>query len=790
MAMTRRRDRQTAILEARLTGPKRITLFGHCNVGKTTLLAILYREASNGRIPGIRMAAGDARTAEYLAEQIARIESGEPTASSRTETDLKLTLYHGPARIELFVRDYQGEHVRLGMEEPIQEFFAACDAVFLCLDPEGSTGPAERRCRQQEVENLLERYILTSDDLGLGRPVALVLTRFDRVLAGLIGRDGAPDIEAGLSAAFVEKLVDERYGMTQHALAEHAPQSAIFAVSSFGTGASGNRPPEVLCPLGLAGPLSWLAEEIEARDRADMQRLSETAASDLPCFKRCVAAYDRRYPRSNRSHEFRDRLRALKRQRRRRWALRLVACGLMALAGLAAFDFVDFQRTSAFEQSSASAPPAVARRWSQLRQWHPSLPLFWPALARRAQLKEAEWLVRAADVLVAEGWPPGDLAARIERLEAQTPGYYQAAIRSLNQAREQARHDTRWQAVRAEVASLSASDDPARPLAVIDGFLREFPATPRRGEALVMAGPLKIELTAKRSSQDRRFIDELIRSDALPNVSLNDQIERVRKFLTEHPDSPVRDEAEGRLEDYLRRVDMQDIERARAYSREYPANFEARIERYQNYLKAHQAGWLFISEAMEAKDQILREWDVAAYRQAFDHALAHPDDLAEVARRLRNYLRDHPDGRHVGDAERYLDWWDKVSVPSPYRVTLRRGEVEPAVGKYLAGGAPDLGVVIEVAGKTYGPSSVVRNSHTPIWEYTFPEPVTWKLNDPITIRVIDYDWSATAVYVLHSRQDDPLAIRLLSGTIKPAKGGRTTLVFASDFIMPTLSRPE
>ena len=127
--------------------------------------------------------------------------------------------------------------------------------------------------------------------------------------------------------------------------------------------------------------------------------------------------------------------------------------------------------------------------------------------------------------------------------------------------------------------------------------------------------------------------------------------------------------------------------------------------------------------------------------------IAHPDDVAEVARRLRDYLRDHPDGRYAADAQHYLDWWDKVSVPGQYRVTLRRGEVEPTVGKYLAGGGPDLGVVIEVAGTVYGPSSVIRDSHRPIWDYTFPQPITWKLGDPVTIRIIDYDWSASEVYV-------------------------------------------
>ena len=46
-------------LEARLTGPKRIALFGHRNVGKTTLLAMFYRQAAGGQVPGVRLAAAD-----------------------------------------------------------------------------------------------------------------------------------------------------------------------------------------------------------------------------------------------------------------------------------------------------------------------------------------------------------------------------------------------------------------------------------------------------------------------------------------------------------------------------------------------------------------------------------------------------------------------------------------------------------------------------------------------------------------------------------------------------------
>ena len=49
--MTNRRMNRLDELEARLTKPMRVALFGHRNVGKTTLLAIFYRQASSGQVP-------------------------------------------------------------------------------------------------------------------------------------------------------------------------------------------------------------------------------------------------------------------------------------------------------------------------------------------------------------------------------------------------------------------------------------------------------------------------------------------------------------------------------------------------------------------------------------------------------------------------------------------------------------------------------------------------------------------------------------------------------------------
>ena len=278
---------------------------------------------------------------------------------------------------------------------------------------------------------------------------------------------------------------------------------------------------------------------------------------------------------------------------------------------------------------------------------------------------------------VANGTAPADLTTRLGQLKDQAP-HLRPAINAVEAAQALTKHDDRWKTVQAEALSLAALDDPAAPLQTIDAFLREYPETPRRADALALARSLKDDLAKRQTAVDQGFVDDLVRSESLPTVSLTDQIERARQFLAEHPQSAVREQVNSRLEMYLNRLDEHDIDQARDFSRQNPTRFASRIERFQNYLKTHQTGGRFVSEAIEAKDRILREWDAYAYRQAYDHSQAHPDDVAQVAQRLRDYLRDHPDGRYAADASRYQDWWDKISVPGtvPRHAAPRRGRAE------------------------------------------------------------------------------------------------------------------
>ena len=348
---------------------------------------------------------------------------------------------------------------------------------------------------------------------------------------------------------------------------------------------------------------------------------------------------------------------------------------------------------------------------------------------------------------MANGTAPADLNTRLGQLKDQTP-QLAPAIRKVEAAQEQVRHDERWKAVQAEALSLAAIDDPATPLATIDAFLRDYPDTPRRAEALALARSLKNELANRQTAVDRQFVDDLIRSESLPNVSLSDQIERSPAVPRRSSrESGARRKCKRRLESYLHKLDDRDIERARELLAAIPDPVRdphralPRLpQSTPDRRPVHQRGRPRPRTASSASGT------PTPTGRPTTTPLAHPDDVAEVARRLRDYLRDHPDGRYAADAQRYLDWWDKVSVPGHYRVTLRRGEVEPTVGKYLAGGAPTSASSSRSPAPCTARRPVIRDSHRPIWDYTFPQPITWKLGDPVTIRIIDYDWSASEVY--------------------------------------------
>jgi hypothetical protein len=721
-----------AALAERLCRPQRIGVFGHRGVGKTTLLTMLYREAVGGRLPELRLAAAEARTAEYLSDKVLQLEAGQTLPATLGETELRFHLYYQNRRLDLLFKDYQGEHVALGREEPIRDFLRDCDAVWLCLDVPVADAAAPCLQAQQEVEQIVEDYLVVETPGAPPRPMALVLTKAD-----LLPVD--PVAPGGVSA-----VVERHFRMTRHTLELHCPQQALFAVSSLGhpipEAAEAKRAfaPQ---PRGLAEPLIWLAESLQALDEARLNYLWELPGSNLALLQRCVASFGRRYPGTLAAASFQKRLREQRRQRLRRRSLGGAVLAACALFCVWTYDALGEQTAARFAADNADDPVAVRKTWQSYQTWHPTRHWLRPAAAHAEQQRLRELDERIHGKLYAE---------RLSELRHRA-------------ADPDADAETVWQELQRFHADFPEHD--------VDGDWRSF------------RDALKERRDAERERRAEAAFGELQRLDDKGDLSM--RIERADRFLRDFVGTAHEYEVRRRRAACLLRLDERDIESARAYSAAQPLNFQTRRERYQRYLERHPDG-AFAKEANAALTNIETDWDKNDFRAVRDHFQTHPGEVKELQVRCRSYLAVHANGRFRDAAHDLLRWTERVTQAGEYRVVLKSGSFDRKVAYFFSRG-PSLSVEIEVNGVRYGPSNIVARNYQPEWNYEFPRRIRWKLGDSVRIVVTDNYYWDRRVSEISSEESDALALRLLSGEVN---SGRNSLTFESDFTMPILPKIE
>jgi hypothetical protein len=611
-----------AVLEDRLCRPQRIGVFGHRGVGKTTLLTMLYREGTGGRLPGLRLAAADARTANYLSDKVLQLESSQALPATLAETDLRFHLYHRSTRLQLLVKDYQGEHVEVGRVEPIADFLRDCDAVWLCLDAATVTAAADRLRRQQEVEQLVEQFLAVEPLRTMDRPVALVLTKADLLADGTDPRE----------------LTGSHFDLVRHALQSHCPHNGLFAVTSLGR----PREPHSLRPHGLAEPLIWLATTLQAQDEARLEKLWVLAERQPALLERAVACFARRYPDAPATARYRQRLCDLLRRRRRRRGLAVLGTAAALVLGLWSYDAVAYQEAARFEQRHAGDAGAVLHRWRDYQAWHPTRNLL------RSAPAEAE-------------------ARHLEALGRQ----------ARHQQGEQALAELRRQAADPDA-------DPERLWQEFQAFHAGYPEGDVEGELRQLRGALKERRDAHRKERAQRAFDELVSGEEQAPDLLT-LVAEADHFLRDFDGTPHAAEVRTRRDAYLGRLDGRDIEFARNYSARQPLNFQTRREAYQHYLDRHPGG-AFAEEARAAVTAIDADWDRYDFRALRDHFLAKPGDVADLVARSRTYLAAHPQGRFRASAEELLRWSERVTAPQEYRVVLHRGNFDHGVARWISRG--------------------------------------------------------------------------------------------------------
>jgi hypothetical protein len=573
-----RHDQVSHLLAERLCRPQRVGIFGHRGVGKTTLLTMLYREAVGGRLPGLRLAAADARTADYLSDKILQLEAGQPLPATLAESELRFPLYRGETRVELLVKDYQGEHVELGREEPIREFLRDCDAVWLCLDAAGLSHPDARLRRQQEIEQLMEDYLAAEPQRSMERPVALVLTKADLLFDG-------PEAARGSEWAAA-------FDMVRHALETHCPHSGLFPVSSLGRASA-------LQPFGLAEPLNWLVEMLQVQDAARLEKLFARRA-EVDLLGRCVACFSGRYPGTTEATQFEERFRQLRRGRRRRRGLLGAAAAACVVLGLTAYDAVGYQQARNFEAGHPQEPAAALDHWQRYQSWHPTQRWLGPGNSAE-DARHLQDLGRAA-----REQARGDRLAALGKLARNADADPEAAWQQFREFREQypetepadldtvrtalkercdqqAAHRARRAFDELETAERQAADLPDL-ITRANRFLRDFPGSAEETEVLRRREAYLLRL-------DERDIQAARDYSARQPLNFQTRREHYQNYLAKHPSGGAFSaEAEAALKAIDGEWDRYDFRAVRDLFLANPGHTAAWVDRCRSYRAVHPDG--------------------------------------------------------------------------------------------------------------------------------------------------------------------------------------------------------
>ena len=540
--MANRRKTHLDALERQLTGPKRIALFGHRNVGKTTLLAMFYRQASTGQGAGPPPGGGrrpDRRVSrrEDRADRVGRVARGDP---GRDRAEAPALPRPGAVRPDRQGLPGRARHARLRRADPGSSSPIATPSCSAST-PTARPDPADRRRRQQEVENLLERYIDRSDDATTGRPIALLLTKFDRVLAQQQAATAEGEGEGPTSPT------TRRLGRREAGRGAVRDDPARAGRSTRPGARSSRSARTATSPRTAAPPPTCTRSACKGRSsgspsssrRATATSSTGSGTSPPTTSLACRAASPPSIgaiPRSDRTAEYRARLKALRRRRMRRIGLRLATAAVADRRGpgrLRRLGGPRGPRLRARQRRPRRGQALGEGRWPGTRRSRSSGPIApgWPAS------KLAEWTVKAAEVQVANGTAGPDLRARAGRPQGQGPAPRPGDPQGRGRAGPGA---ARRALERGEVGSVRpgrrAREAAGRGPAVPPRLPRVAP--PRRGPraAQDLRGPGGLP-PGRRSSGGPSTTS--IRSEGLPDADFRDLIDRAQQFLAEHPAEPV-----------------------------------------------------------------------------------------------------------------------------------------------------------------------------------------------------------------------------------------------------------
>ena len=212
------------------------------------------------------ISARDEATRNYLAERWQQLFTGTeiaPTALGIVPLRLVFSANHQAYDIEL--QDFAGalvrheknqDEVKKKLKEALFKSFQESSGIMFFLEA-GEVDFQSQFERRLELDALLEVLHAQEKRELITRPIAIVITKWDKVVSGVVQSDQGKEVEA-----FLRKNYENLYALVQ----ECSQNVKIFASSAFGFQTSapdGRMDFKKIHPFNLEKPFAWIGQTID-----------------------------------------------------------------------------------------------------------------------------------------------------------------------------------------------------------------------------------------------------------------------------------------------------------------------------------------------------------------------------------------------------------------------------------------------------------------------------------------------------------------------------------------------
>jgi len=631
---------------------RHLGIHGARGTGKTCYLACLYghRATESGAVTF-----RDDLSIDYLKVAWNSLERGDvPIATALVlPTELNLSFHANGVGWNIITRDYAGVLVQRSergvpeLKEDVKKWLGSCHAIllFVNIDSGIDTLDSVLKERHDELDLLLtELKKLSSDGNTIGRPLALLLTKWD--VRGELSYD--PECERQRALEYLQS----RPALKQiaDALKNCGDRVELFPVSAFGSNRDGNKPPvDGPRPFGLHAPLAWAVQKADemllerARREADrragphLRWWQRRYAKAVRCYRNLEKDHGiNKGPTSERAWQEQNTWRTkLNKRRARQVTAVLVVLLTFTASGLLWHENLGHQRALAALADDSATYENVKRECdSYLTDWNPTSR--W--LGHNYAEIESRWKAYRQKREEEE-------YAALEAYRRENPGEEAAA-----------KCDVR------DKAFLCHWDSSAH-APTVEGWERDDRSLSEKFEANLRLEAAYHALLGSLEKLGERYDKLMAECDG---------------FLKGFPETkyPKRvaiiNDVKKRRDSYEEARNEKDWAQVVNYERQNPTNFDEIIRQTKDYANKPDARYRKEAQNMIARTEI--RWDRTEYDKVRDAAREAKDaaSLQAAEQAARRYMNGtHPRKSGAETVKKWLQWFDGFKDEKDYYFTIK-----------------------------------------------------------------------------------------------------------------------